>query len=58
MDYRRLGASGLKVPALTFGTGTFGGKGDFFSAWGATDVAEARRPVSYTHLTLPTICSV
>ncbi|WP_293859305.1 aldo/keto reductase [uncultured Alsobacter sp.] len=45
MDYRRLGASGLKVPALTFGTGTFGGKGDFFSAWGATDVAEARRLV-------------
>jgi aryl-alcohol dehydrogenase-like predicted oxidoreductase len=45
MDYRRLGASGLKVPALTFGTGTFGGKGDFFSAWGATDVAQARRLV-------------
>lgn len=45
MDYRRLGASGLKVPALTFGTGTFGGKGDFFAAWGATDVAEARRLV-------------
>ena len=45
MDYRRLGASGLKVPALTFGTGTFGGKGDFFSAWGSTDVTEARRMV-------------
>jgi aryl-alcohol dehydrogenase-like predicted oxidoreductase len=45
MEYRRLGASGLKVPALTFGTGTFGGKGDFFAAWGATDVAEARRLV-------------
>jgi aryl-alcohol dehydrogenase-like predicted oxidoreductase len=45
MDYRRLGASGLKVPALTFGTGTFGGKGDFFAAWGATDVSEARRLV-------------
>jgi aryl-alcohol dehydrogenase-like predicted oxidoreductase len=45
MDYRRLGHSGLKVPALTFGTGTFGGKGDFFGAWGSVDVKEARRLV-------------
>jgi aryl-alcohol dehydrogenase-like predicted oxidoreductase len=45
MEYRRLGASGFKVPALSFGTGTFGGKGEFFQAWGATDVAEARRLV-------------
>jgi aryl-alcohol dehydrogenase-like predicted oxidoreductase len=45
MDYRRLGASGFKVPVLSFGTGTFGGKGDFFGAWGNTDVAEARRLV-------------
>ena len=45
MDYRRLGASGLKVPALTFGTATFGGKGDFFKAWGETDVGGARRLV-------------
>ena len=43
MDYRRLGASGFSVPALSFGTGTFGGKGEFFKAWGSTDVAEARR---------------
>jgi len=43
MEYRRLGASGLKVPALSFGTGTFGGKGPLFGAWGNTDVAEARR---------------
>ncbi len=43
MEYRRLGASGFTVPALSFGTGTFGGKGDFFKAWGSTDVAEARR---------------
>ena len=43
MDYRRLGASGFTVPALSFGTGTFGGKGEFFQAWGATDVTEARR---------------
>lgn len=42
MDYRLLGASGLKVPSLSLGTGTFGGGGEFFRAWGATDVAEAR----------------
>ncbi len=43
MEYRQLGKSGFKVPVLTFGTGTFGGKGDFFGAWGSTDVAQARR---------------
>ena len=43
MEYRRLGNSGLKVPALSFGTGTFGGKGELFSAWGSSDVEEARR---------------
>ena len=26
-----------------FGTGTFGGKGEFFAAWGNTDAAGARR---------------
>ena len=45
MDYRQLGGSGLKVPVLTFGTGTFGGKGDLFSSWGTSDVAEATRLV-------------
>lgn len=45
MDYRRLGSSGLKVPALSFGAGTFGGKGPLFSAWGNSDDAEARRLV-------------
>lgn len=45
MEYRQLGASGFNVPVLSFGTGTFGGKGELFSAWGATDVAEARRLV-------------
>ena len=45
MDYRRLGASGFKVPVLSFGTGTFGGKGEFFSQWGSSDVAEATRLV-------------
>lgn len=45
MEYRQLGGSGFKVPALTFGTATFGGKGELFQAWGATDVAEAKRLV-------------
>lgn len=45
MEYRFLGGSGLKVPALAFGTATFGGSGDFFSAWGKTQVDEARRLV-------------
>lgn len=45
MEYRQLGASGFKVPVLSFGTGTFGGKGEFFGAWGNTDVAEAKRLV-------------
>ncbi|MFD0326681.1 aldo/keto reductase [Lysobacter gummosus] len=43
MEHRYLGASGLRVPVLSFGTGTFGGEGDFFKAWGQTDVAGARR---------------
>src|SRR5450432_3296418 len=45
MEYRRLGASGLKVPVLSFGCGTFGGKGDFFKEWGTTDDNGARRLV-------------
>ncbi|MES2075584.1 MAG: aldo/keto reductase [Pseudomonadota bacterium] len=45
MEHRYLGASGFKVPVLSFGTGTFGGKGEFFGAWGHTDVAEAKRLV-------------
>src|SRR5471030_1761777 len=43
MDYRRLGHSGLRVPVLSFGTGTFGGTTDFFKAWGSTDAAGASR---------------
>src|ERR1035437_7468357 len=43
MEYRLLGPSGLKVPALSFGTGTFGGGNEFFRAWGQTDVKEAKR---------------
>lgn len=45
MEYRQLGRSGLKVPVLSFGTGTFGGVGDMFKKWGATDVAGASRLV-------------
>ena len=45
MEYRQLGNSGLKVPVLSFGTGTFGGANEFFKAWGSSDVAEATRLV-------------
>lgn len=45
MDYRNLGASGLKVPALSFGAGTFGGSGPLFGAWGNSGATEARRLV-------------
>ncbi|MBR0641912.1 aldo/keto reductase [Plastoroseomonas hellenica] len=45
MEYRHLGASGLRVPALSFGAGTFGGSGPLFGAWGTTDATEARRLV-------------
>ncbi|WLS10504.1 aldo/keto reductase (plasmid) [Shinella sumterensis] len=45
MEYRPLGKSGLKVPALSFGAGTFGGSGPLFSNWGTSDATEARRLV-------------
>ena len=43
MDTNRLGRSGLRVPALSFGTATFGGGNDFFKAWGSTDAGGAAR---------------
>jgi aryl-alcohol dehydrogenase-like predicted oxidoreductase len=43
MEYRQLGRSGLKVPELCFGCGTFGGTNEFFKAWGSTDIAEAAK---------------
>ncbi|GAA3510380.1 aldo/keto reductase [Aquimarina addita] len=43
MEYRNLGKSGLKVPLLSLGTGTFGGTNEFFQRWGQTDVKEASR---------------
>ncbi len=45
MEYRLLGGSGFSVPALSFGTGTFGGNHPFFSKWGNSDVAQASRLV-------------
>ena len=45
MEHRFLGGSGLMVPVLSFGTGTFGGSTEFFKAWGASDVNEATRMV-------------
>lgn len=46
MEYRQLGASGLKVPVLSFGTATFGGGNEFFKAWGNTQLDEAKRMVN------------
>ncbi|MEN3280535.1 MAG: hypothetical protein V7607_1675 [Solirubrobacteraceae bacterium] len=43
MEYRLLGRTGLKVSSLSFGAMTFGGRGEFFSNVGTTDVADARR---------------
>ncbi|GAB3694516.1 aldo/keto reductase [Spirosoma flavus] len=45
MEYRQLGASGLNVPVLSFGTATFGGSTKFFKAWGTTQTDEATRLV-------------
>src|SRR5215210_5324490 len=45
MEYRQLGASGLNVPVLSFGTATFGGSNSFFEKWGSTQAEEATRLV-------------
>ncbi len=46
MEHRLLGGSGLMVPVLSLGTGTFGGgNSEFFKAWGGSDVAHATRLV-------------
>jgi aryl-alcohol dehydrogenase-like predicted oxidoreductase len=44
VEYRTLGASGLKVSMLTMGTMTFGGRGGFANV-GSTGVDEARQQV-------------
>jgi len=46
MEYRQLGASGLNVPVLSFGTATFGAGNQFFKAWGDTDVDGAKKLVN------------
>ena len=46
MEYRHLGRSGLKVPELCFGAGTFGAGNEFFKAWGDTTQEEADRIIS------------
>jgi aryl-alcohol dehydrogenase-like predicted oxidoreductase len=43
MEYRQLGASGLNVPVLSFGTATFGGGNEFFKAWGDTQLDDAKK---------------
>ena len=45
MEYRQLGRSGLKVPELCFGAGTFGAANEFFKAWSDTTQEEANRIV-------------
>lgn len=45
MQHRRLGRSGLRVPALSFGTAGFGGGNAFFKGFGSTDAGAATRLV-------------
>ena len=45
MEYRLLGGSGFSVPALSFGTATFGGGNEHLRVWGATQVDEAKRMI-------------
>lgn len=45
MRYRTLGASGLRVPELGLGTGTFAGSGPLFGEWGTAGPEQARRLV-------------
>ena len=46
MKYNLLGNSGLMVSELGFGAGTFGGKGEIFSAWGQAGQDEANRMIA------------
>ncbi len=46
MEYRLLGRSGLKVPELCFGAGTFGAGNEFFKAWGETTQEQANEIIN------------
>jgi aryl-alcohol dehydrogenase-like predicted oxidoreductase len=41
MEFRQLGGSGFKVPALCLGTGTFGAKNELIRAFGVVEAEEA-----------------
>jgi len=43
VEPRQLGRTGLLVPPLSLGTGTFGGRGAFFERWGSTQVDDAKK---------------
>lgn len=45
MEYRQLGASGFKVPALSLGTAGLAGSSEFFRGFGEVDVQQAKRLV-------------
>lgn len=45
MIHRRLGHSGLRVPALSFGTASFGGGNEFFRGFGSTAANAASRQI-------------
>lgn len=45
MQYRQLGHSGLTVPVLSLGTGTFGGSTQFFKTWGDIHVKAASKMI-------------
>src|SRR5260370_7940304 len=42
MEYREVGRSGMKVPAMSLGTAGFGGAGAFFERLGTTQENEAQ----------------
>jgi aryl-alcohol dehydrogenase-like predicted oxidoreductase len=45
MEFRQLGGSGFKIPALCLGTGTFGAKNENIRAFGVTEAEEATKLV-------------